>query len=84
MIVYAYSVHDKAVGAFLPVFFARSKGEAIRSFVSAVGDEKHQFALNKGDYTLYALGSFDDNNGLFSPLVDPERIISAIEVQPSE
>lgn len=79
MIMYGFSVHDKAAGAFLPLFFCRSKGEAIRSFTSAVSDEKHQFGMHKGDYTLYAVGSFDDANGLMSP-VEPERMLSALEV----
>lgn len=79
MIVQAFSVHDKAAGAFLPMFFARTKGEAIRSFSLAVSDAKHQFAVTKGDYTLYLLGSFDDLSGMFSP-VEPERVLSALEV----
>lgn len=79
MIMEAYSVRDDAVGAFLPLFFARSKGEAIRSFTMAVSDEKHQFAASKGDYVLFKIGSFDDNSGaLFGD--GPERIMGAIEV----
>jgi hypothetical protein len=79
MIMYAYSVHDKAANAFLPLFFARAKGEAIRSFVSAVSDANHQFAKSKGDYTLYACGSFDDASGVLSPQ-EPDRVLSALEV----
>lgn len=79
MITFAFSVHDKAAGAFLPLFFCRSKGEAIRSFSSAVSDEKHQFGMHKGDFTLYACGAFDDVSGLLSPQ-DPERMLSALEV----
>lgn len=79
MISHAFSVYDKAAGAFLPLFFCRSKGEAIRSFTSAVADEKHQFGMHKGDFTLFACGSFDDASGLMSP-VEPERVLSALEV----
>lgn len=79
MIMLAFAVHDKAVGAFLPLFFARSKGEAIRSFSTAVTQQDHQFAKNSGDYTLYHLGEFDDGNGHFEA-VDPQRVLSALEV----
>lgn len=79
MIMLAFAVHDKAVGAFLPVFFARSKGEAIRSFTTAATQQDHQFAKNAGDYTLYYIGQFDDANGALEG-VDPQRIITALEV----
>lgn len=80
MIMFAYSVKDNAVGAFLPIFFARSKGEAIRSFVSACSDDKHQFALHPHDYVLFGVGEFDDLSGLLKPY-EPERIIGAHEVK---
>lgn len=78
MIMLIFSVHDKAVGAFLPPFFARSKMEAIRSFSEACADEKHQFAKHASDYTLYSLGEFDDGGARFST-VDPVRLITALE-----
>lgn len=79
MIMLAFAVHDKAVGAFLPVFFARSKGEALRSFTQAAMQQDHQFAKNAGDYTLYSIGEFDDANGALSGC-DPQRMITALEV----
>lgn len=79
MIMIAFAVHDKAVGAFLPVFFARSKGEAIRSFTQAATQQDHQFAKNAGDYTLYCVGEFDDSNGALVG-IDPQRMLTALEV----
>lgn len=78
MITMVFSVHDKAVGAFLPPFFTRSKMEAMRSFAEACCDEKHQFFRHASDYTLYHLGEFDDSSGLFA-VRDPVRVLSAIE-----
>lgn len=79
MIMQGFSVFDKAVGAYLPLFFARSKGEAIRSFAAVVQKPDHQFYNNKSDYTLFFVGSWDDQSGLFSP-VEPSRVISAMEI----
>lgn len=79
MIMYGFSVFDGAVGAYLPMFFARSKGEAVRSFTSAVQDSAHQFGKHKGDYALYLIGSFDDGSGIFDSDA-PQRVISAVEV----
>jgi len=79
MIFQVFSVYDKAVSAFLPPFHARSKGEAIRSFTEACNDSKHQFNRHSSDYSLMALGEFDDNSGVFST-ADPTRVVSAFEV----
>lgn len=79
MMYQCFCVRDNAIGAFLPPFFTRSRGEALRSFSEAVNDEKHQFHRHAADYTLYAIGAWDDTNGLLSPL-EPARIASATEV----
>lgn len=73
-----FSVRDNAVGAFLPPFYVRARGEAVRSFMEAVGDPQHQFAKNPDDYVMYFLGEFDDNAGMFIG-GEPTRIIGALE-----
>lgn len=75
----AYSVYDKAVGAFLPPVFVRSRGEMIRSFTDAVNSKEHQFNRHCSDYTLYFLGMFDDDSGMIES-ADPVRVVSALEV----
>lgn len=81
MILQVYSVYDKAVAAYLNPFYARSRGEAIRSFMEACSDEKHQFARNAADYTLMYLGIWDDGSGMFTldSVGGPETVISALE-----
>jgi len=81
MILQIYSVYDKAVGAYLQPFYARSRGEAIRSFMDACNNEKHQFATSPADYQLMYLGLWDDDSGLFSlgNNTGPESVISALE-----
>lgn len=83
MIIDVYSVRDNALGAFLPPFFARARGEALRSFSSAVNEEGHQFRKHASDYTLFFLGTFDDSSGLLAT-VEPLRCVSALEVIVSE
>ena len=80
----ACSVMDKQVGAFLPVFFARAKGEAMRNFMSAVSDPSTPFYKNPGDYDLYVLAEFDDINGRFvSDDSMPFRVMSGLDVPKS-
>lgn len=79
MILLACSVFDAKVGAFTNPMYFRSRGEAIRSFSTAVRDEKSQFALFKADYALVYLGDWDDGSGAFTSLA-PTRLIGADEV----
>lgn len=75
----AYSVYDKAVGAFLPPLFVRSRGEAVRSFSDAVNNKEHQFSRHMMDYVLMAVGSWSDETGVFAP-IEPVRVLGAHEV----
>lgn len=75
-----FSVYDKAVDAFMPLFPARSKNEAIRSFKAAAGDSKHEFCKNPEDYVLCFIGEFDDHSGsLVCPASGPEKIYTALD-----
>lgn len=73
-----FTVYDKAVGAFLQPFYARSKGEALRQFTDACNDQSHQFCKHAADYTLMMLGEWDDASGIFDA-ADPARVIGALE-----
>lgn len=75
-----YSVYDKAVNGFLPPFYVRSKGEAIRSFTDAANDAAHQFHKHAMDYVLMYLGTFDDGAGVFEQPAHTERVVTAQEV----
>lgn len=79
MIYEIFTVRDKAVGSFLPPFYCRSVGEALRSFTATVNEKDHQFNKYVEDYVLFSLGTFDDQSGTFASQ-DPLRVISAMEV----
>ena len=79
MILEAFSVYDKAVNAFMPPFFARSTGEAIRSFGDLAHDNSTNVCKHPSDFVLYRVGEFNDNSGLFA-VVEPARLVGALEV----
>lgn len=78
MILEMYSVHDAAVGAFLPPFFSRSRGEAIRQFEDAARDT-NRFGTHGKDFALYFVGKWNDENGLFAAVDIPDRIAGALD-----
>ena len=58
-----YSVYDSKTQAYMSPWFARSRGEAIRSFTEAVNDPKSMFHKYPADFTMFELGTWDDQAG---------------------
>lgn len=80
MILKMYVVHDAAIKAFTSPHFARSHGEAERSFKAAVNDEKSgHLAKSPDQFTLFYTGDYDDETGLVSPLDTPHSVVSGIQ-----
>lgn len=74
MIIKIFTVFDSKAEAYLPPFSFGQVGEAIRSFLDAAGAPDHKFNTHAEDYTLYHLGTFDDSQGIFELLPQPELI----------
>lgn len=74
-----FAVYDSAAQAFLQPFFAPAKGSALRMLTDAVNDEKHEFSKHAADYTVFYLGSWDDNSGVFDS-GPPERVVTCLEL----
>lgn len=79
-----FSVYDSAVKAYMPPYYGRAKGEAVRSFMQACSEEKSNFRVNAADFALFYIGVFDDSSGMFEPTKMPERVITAVECLPDE
>lgn len=76
MKLYIFSVFDRKVEAFMTPFFARSRGEAMRSFMDACSDGKHNFVKYPNDFELCQLGWFDDDNGNIGAELKPLMVAS--------
>lgn len=84
MITHIFTVFDSKTEAYLPPFYAQSKGAALRSFMDAVGDNSHEFAKHAEDYTLFYLGTFDDSTAKFTMNATPQSLGVAIELKNSK
>jgi len=58
-----YGIFDTAAGVYQKPFFGQSDGEVIRSFQDISVDAEHPIGRHPEHYSLYRLGTFDDNNG---------------------
>lgn len=75
-----YSVYDSKAEAYNTPIFMRTHGEAIRSFESAVLDEKTDFHRHAEDYSLFHVGEFDTLTGNIESNVTPIPLSRAHEV----
>lgn len=78
MELYMFSVHDSKAKVFSNPMFARTRGEAIRSFADAVNTEDHDFRRHASDYTLFIVGSFYPETGMVTPFT-PESLGNATQ-----
>ncbi len=67
MILSIYSVWDSAADAYIQPFFATNDKVALRMFHSACQDRSHDFNMHAQDYTLFRLGTFDQEKGDLLP-----------------
>lgn len=63
-----FSVYDSKVGAWMEPFFADYRGRAIRSWETACMDEKHDFNRYSSDYSLFEIGTYDQETGQMESL----------------
>lgn len=66
MTLKVYSVFDSKAGAFLQPFFCVNRAVALRSFMTAVQDERSEFHRYAADFTLFEVGEWDQMDGKLS------------------
>lgn len=74
-----YSIYDVASGAYMRPFFVQADAEAARMFSDIALDADHAIGKHPEDYSLFRVGTFDDNK---AKLVGeaPECIATALEM----
>lgn len=81
MIVKVFCIYDSKAEAYLPPFFMKSKGEAIRALTNHVNDEQHNFCKYAHDFSLFDCGTWDDATGKFDLLNTPHSILVLHELK---
>lgn len=75
----AFAIRDSKAEAFMRPFFAVTRGIALRSIVDVVSDPNHEMYKHAEDYTLYEVGEFDDQTGIFVSKVEVISILQAFQ-----
>lgn len=74
MILKVYNIHDAKAEVYLPPFFARANGEAIRIFSNFANDPQHPVGEHPEDYSLFRIGIYDQSNGVVAGLKEHEPL----------
>lgn len=79
-----FAVYDSKAGAHMEPFFAVNSAVAIRSFVDACRKQGTNFNAFPEDFTLFALGSYDQVSSKFELRNAPESLCTALSVMSEE
>lgn len=69
-----FSIFDVASGAYMRPFFMLSEKQAVRTFGELSMDAEHEVGKHPEDYSLVAIGEFDDQTGLITG--EPVRVLT--------
>lgn len=74
----AYSLFDNKALQYHPPFFSSTDQAAVRSVRDLVDDMNTQVGRHPGDFTLFLVGIWDDQNGHFDPARPLMHVTDAI------
>lgn len=78
-----YSVFDQKAQVYGTPFSCINESIALRSFAHAANDLGTDIGVYPVDFTLYELGTFDEDTGILQPVPAPRPIVCALQlVQP--
>ena len=86
MLMRMYSLYDSKTEAYIPPFYSKAKGDAIRQITQVINDanSKHDFAKYPEDFTLFELGVFDDSTGIITPHMVNENMGCLVNFKQSD
>lgn len=79
MIQNVFSIYDTKASAYLTPFFLPTVPMALRVFAECANSSDHQFGRHPEDFTLFHLGTFDDETCIFTALETKAALGVAIE-----
>lgn len=79
MIHKVFTIYDDKAEMYLPPFCFKTAGQATRAFMESCNDPQHQFNKHPEDFTLFELGTYDDDNARFEIGATPHGLGKALE-----
>lgn len=82
MILNAYTLHDAKALAYGAPFFVSNHALAIRAVSEVASDINTNIGRHPRDFTLYRVGTYDDQTGFLQPLEIREHVCDVITLVP--
>jgi len=79
-----FAIWDDKAKAYMQPFFLPTVGMATRTVGDCVNDPKHNFGMHPEDYTLFRIGTFEDDTGSLTVLEPRETICSCVQLKRKE
>lgn len=79
MKIQIFTVYDEKAKAYLPPFFMNQEGQARRTFGDCINSDKHNFGQHPSDYTLFCLGTFEDDDATHQLKSAPQSLGNGVE-----
>lgn len=81
MVQRVFCVYDSAARSYGPPFYATGRGVAFRMFEELVNDGRSSVSKWPKDFSLFELGSYNDETAKFCFLDAPERVCDAMSLK---
>lgn len=75
-----FAIYDTKAKAYLPPWYMPEIGQALRVFSDAINDKTTEFNKHPEDYTLFHLGSFDNQTAHCTLYDAPQSLGVGIEM----
>lgn len=79
MLFGVFGVYDSGISTWMPPLYFRNKGEALRWWQELCNNAESKIAKHPSDYTLFEVGSWNDDSNEFSLLKAPVKLGLALE-----
>ena len=66
MIKIVTAIYDSKCEAYSAPSLFKTRGEAMRAWIEAVKDEKSPMFKHPEDYTMFEIGTYDEEKGVFN------------------
>jgi hypothetical protein len=80
MLMCVCTLRDEVLSTFARPMFTRNVAEATRSFTIEANNAESEIFKHSSDYSIWELGTYDDDTASFSLLPQPRLICRASDV----
>lgn len=79
MLLGVFAIYDSGISTWMTPLYFRNKGEALRWWQEVCNNPEAKISKHPADYTLFELGTWNDDNNEFNLFKAPVKLGLALE-----